>query len=237
MKPNIGHSEGASGISSLIKAVLSLEHRAIPPNIFFNSPNPKIPFKEANLQVPTALMEWPKDRSERISVNCFGIGGSNAHVILDSMITHCSKEKRGQDQTDSIYKDSILLVVSARNKEALQKRIQGITDYANDNLNQLHDLAHTLGVRREHLEHRAFAIALPDKPLNVSAFQISQARPAKLTLVFTGQGAQWAGMGKDLMDKFPSFKADMQFLNTALTDLHEPPEWSLPGEKTSLALS
>ena len=237
MKPNIGHSEGASGISSLIKAVLSLENRAIPPNIFFNSPNHKIPFKEANLEVPTALMKWPKGRSERISVNCFGIGGSNAHVILDSMVTHCSKENSQQDQSDGTHKDSLLLVISARDKEALQRRIQGITEYANDNLAQLHDLAHTLGVRRVHLEHRAFAIALPDKPLNISAFQICQAKSAKLTLVFTGQGAQWAGMGKDLMDKFPSFKADMQFLNTALTDLHEPPEWSLPGEKSPLAVS
>lgn len=84
VKPNLGHSEGASGLTSLIKAVLSLENRTIPPNIKLSSPNPKIPFKERKLTVPLNPIPWPESRHERVSVNSFGIGGSNAHVILDS---------------------------------------------------------------------------------------------------------------------------------------------------------
>lgn len=98
MKPNIGHGEGASGLSSLIKAVLSLEHETIPPQVNFSDPNPKskakpklIPeFKNANkctvkwdkynLRVPMEPTSWPKDRLQRVSVNCFGVGGANAHA-------------------------------------------------------------------------------------------------------------------------------------------------------------
>ncbi|RYP42065.1 hypothetical protein DL767_000577 [Monosporascus sp. MG133] len=81
VKPNVGHSEGAAGLTSLIKNVLVLEHRMVLPNINFETPNPK---KERKLHVPTELEPWPKGRAERVSVNSFGIGGVNAHVILES---------------------------------------------------------------------------------------------------------------------------------------------------------
>ncbi|PHH92050.1 hypothetical protein CDD83_9168 [Cordyceps sp. RAO-2017] len=80
VKPNVGHGEGASGITSIIKAVLSLENSIIPPNINFSTPHPKIPLKEYNLEVPVEPMPFPEDRPARVSVNSFGIGGANAHV-------------------------------------------------------------------------------------------------------------------------------------------------------------
>ncbi|GKT70041.1 polyketide synthase [Colletotrichum tofieldiae] len=80
VKPNIGHGEGASGLSSVIKMVLALENSTIPPNINFKTPNPRIPWESAKLKVPTEPLPWPTDRFERVSVNSFGIGGSNAHV-------------------------------------------------------------------------------------------------------------------------------------------------------------
>lgn len=82
VKPNLGHSEGASGITSLIKAVLSLEHKTIPPNIKFTIPNPDIDFKSGRLRVPTCPIPWPLECEGRISVNSFGFGGSNAHVSI-----------------------------------------------------------------------------------------------------------------------------------------------------------
>lgn len=84
VQPNVGHTEGASGLVSIIKMVLALENRTIPPNIRFTSPNPKIPFEEANLTVPLDPTPWPTNKLERVSINSFGIGGSNGHVILDS---------------------------------------------------------------------------------------------------------------------------------------------------------
>ena len=80
VKPNVGHSKGASGLTSVIKAVLALEHEVLPPNIKFNQPNPRIPFAEAGLIVPVELTSWPAGKAKRVSVNSFGLGGSNAHV-------------------------------------------------------------------------------------------------------------------------------------------------------------
>lgn len=80
VKPNLGHSEGNSGLSSVIKMVLALENKTIPPNINFTTPNPDIPFKEGNLIVPVEPMPWPVGKAERVGVNSFGIGGANAHV-------------------------------------------------------------------------------------------------------------------------------------------------------------
>ncbi|KAL9003395.1 MAG: hypothetical protein Q9180_009908, partial [Flavoplaca navasiana] len=79
IKPNLGHSEGASGISSLLKSIVMLEHSMIVPNIKFVSPNPKIDFEKHQLEVPKELLPWPRDRDLRVSINSFGIGGSNAH--------------------------------------------------------------------------------------------------------------------------------------------------------------
>lgn len=97
VKSNIGHTEGAAGLAGLIKAVLALEHRQIPPNVNFLTPNPNstlssdqstlynclfplVLFEEAGLTVPVDVLPWPADRKERVSVNCFGVGGTNAHV-------------------------------------------------------------------------------------------------------------------------------------------------------------
>lgn len=227
VKPNIGHGEGASGISSVIKSVLSLEHNTIPPNVFFNSPNPNIPFKEGRLQVPLDPMPWPEGRSQRVSVNCFGVGGANAHVILDSTSAFCGDEVQpsvGQ------CNGSRLLVVSAKSADSLQQRIRAVTHYNNQDPCKLHDLAYTLGVRREHMSHRAFAVVQPSQPLDASAFQNGRDKAPELTLVFTGQGAQWPGMGKYLMNAFPEVRNDIQMLNRALQDLHDAPYWSLEGK-------
>ncbi|RFU80508.1 polyketide synthase [Trichoderma arundinaceum] len=85
VKPNVGHSEGAAGLTSLIKAVLAIERRQVPPNIYFKTPNPDIPFKRCKLHVPVEVEKWPSGRAERVSVNSFGIGGVNAHVIIESL--------------------------------------------------------------------------------------------------------------------------------------------------------
>lgn len=84
IKPNFGHTEGASGLLSVIKTVLALENSTIPPNIKFLRPNPAIPFESAKLTVPTEPTPWPHGRLERASVNSFGVGGSNAHAVIDS---------------------------------------------------------------------------------------------------------------------------------------------------------
>ncbi|EGE05508.1 fatty acid synthase S-acetyltransferase [Trichophyton equinum CBS 127.97] len=173
IKPNIGHGEGASGISSVIKGVMALENDRIPPNVTAKKPNP---------------------------IQC---GGPR------------------------------LLTVSAKNSDQLKERVKIVTDYLNEDVSKLHDLAYTLGVRREHLSHRAFIIAQPDQLINSVDFHIGQNKSSGLAFVFTGQGAQWPGMGKDLLDSFPSARKDIQTLDKVLQDLPDGPNWSIEGIRPS----
>lgn len=86
VKTNIGHLEGSAGIAGLIKTVLVLEHGIVPPNIWFEKPNPKIPVHEWHLKFPTKSEVWPSQGLRRASVNAFGYGGSNAHIIVDDAL-------------------------------------------------------------------------------------------------------------------------------------------------------
>ncbi|KAE8333423.1 putative polyketide synthase [Aspergillus sergii] len=236
VKPNFGHSEGASGITSVIKAVLSLEHGTIPPNAHFEKPNPEICFNENGLVVPVEPMDWPAGRRKRVSVNSFGIGGTNAHVILDAAHDVCLKS-RVQDSTNP-GNEVKLLVVSAQDAQSLKARINHATDYVNRHPEKKQDLSFTLGVRRKHLAHRAFAVYDPTSPLSPSDFQ--SAHPlvsAHLTFVFTGQGAQWPGMGQGLIKAYQCFRMDMLELETILMSIEDPPQWSLMEELSCTAAS
>ncbi|GLA68503.1 putative PKS/NRPS-like protein biosynthetic cluster [Aspergillus tubingensis] len=193
VKSNLGHGEGASAITGIIKAVVSLENKTILPNVFFDTPNPDIPFKEGLLHVPLDPIPWPKGRSHRVSVNSFGIGGANGHVILDSSCGFLGENTSSPE--GSIDGNSRLLVVSARNPESLQKRIEQIIKYANENQSLLHDLAYTLGCRREHLSHRAFTVAQFSETISSSNFQAAADVAPELVWVFTGQGAHSCLMG------------------------------------------
>ncbi|GJN81831.1 type I iterative polyketide synthase [Purpureocillium lilacinum] len=226
VKPNLGHSEGASGLSSLIKAVMALESRTIPPNIKFNTPNPDIPWESCGLSVPTEPMPWPEARLERISVNSFGIGGSNAHAILDSAqsfgISPSSKRPVTSPQ---------LLLYSANTADSLKAMIANYEEYTEKNPDRVGDLAFTLGNRREHLPHRAFSVASPLGAVTTSP--IAKAGPApSVVMVFTGQGAQWPQMGRRLFHsaEFPIFKKTIQALDVHLRSVQNAPDWTIEEE-------
>jgi len=102
VKSNLGHLEGASGLAGIIKATMSVESAKILPNMYFNTPNPAIDFKGLKIEVPTEVIDWNSETGvRRASVNSFGYGGSNAHVILEN-----SREKpsvqRGRGQIASV---------------------------------------------------------------------------------------------------------------------------------------
>ncbi|CAG8909895.1 unnamed protein product [Penicillium egyptiacum] len=227
VKPNVGHSEGASGITSIIKSVLSLEHKMIAPNNHFKTPNPQIPFKEANLHVPLEPTPWPAGRPERISVNSFGIGGSNAHAILESASTISLKSQT----TPLGLSNPQLLVLSAHTADTLRKRVNQITDYVKNHPDRLQDLSYTLAARRSHLSQRAFAVVQPSTPiLDDTAFSIFNTSSSNVIFVFTGQGSQWPGMGLRLLSSFPNFKEDIKRMDEALQQLPDGPNWLLYDE-------
>lgn len=228
VKPNLGHSEGASGLTSLIKAVLALEHRVIPPNIKFSAPNPKIPFQERNLTVPTEPIPWPESRHERVSVNSFGVGGTNAHLILDSAASfNVSSSSSGAQVGD----DPQLLLFSASTASSLQRMVQGLQGWAVDKADNLQDLAYTLANRREHLVHRSFMVTRKYRPGTASGGRRIANPPPNLVMVFTGQGAQWPRMGRQLLLRSDlCFRKTIESLDKHLREIPDAPEWTLVEE-------
>ncbi|KAI1808923.1 hypothetical protein F4811DRAFT_566518 [Daldinia bambusicola] len=219
VKPNLGHSEASAGISSLMKAVLALEHKTIPPNIKFEVPNPRIPFEEKKISIPVKPMPWPKGKAYRISVNSFGIGGTNAHVIVESA------EQYLKDFTKSRL-GAELAVVSANSQDSLKTGIENLKQYVANNTDRLPDIAYTLARRREHFKWRSFAV-LSDP--TAASFAPPTNKPAKkptVVMVFSGQGAQWPQMGYDLINSYPGFKEDVIAMDDILQSLGDrKPSW------------
>ncbi|KAJ3519480.1 hypothetical protein NM208_g14113 [Fusarium decemcellulare] len=230
VKPNVGHSEGASGITSLIKGVLSLENSTIPPNIKFSKPNPKIPFGEKKLKVPTKPEEWPAGRDRRVSINSFGIGGSNAHVILEAPEpVHANGSI--QNGTSASHK---LIVTSANTSESLKRYMTSLQDYVTQNPESSADLAYTLACHRQLLPHRGFMVVKPNGSLaETSPPAKAPNSDLEVVMVFNGQGAQWPEMGKQLYRSDPGFKKDLIEMNNILKSLLHPPSWNLQGSYSS----
>ncbi|KAM7190948.1 lovastatin nonaketide synthase [Rhypophila sp. PSN 637] len=231
VKSNVGHSESASGTTSIIKSILALEHRLIPPNVNFTTPNPKIPFEEAKLIVPTEPLPWPAGREERVSVNSFGIGGSNAHVILESARSYGIIA----DPVNPNPPRLALLLLSAKSDVSLQASIEAHAAYLKQKgPSSLGDLSYTLASRREHHEQRTFTIAYGDEEEEPLVFKQSTRIPVDndrpLVFVFTGQGAQWAEMGRQLIGDFPSVKQTLNDLDDTLSQCQTPPEWKIVDE-------
>lgn len=122
-----------------------------------------------------------------------------------------------------------LLVFSANHPDSLQESIDKISEYAESYQNRLADISFTLGARRENLPYRAYAIADGNWPLQISSVVKSSESPP-LNFVFTGQGAQWGGMGADLLTNFSSFHDDIKLMDKALGNLSHAPLWTIESE-------
>nr|ALQ32976.1 putative polyketide synthase [Fusarium sp. NRRL 25184] len=228
VKPNLGHSEGSAGLSSVIKGVLSLEHHTIPPNIKLNNPNPNIPFSEYNLNVPLRPTRFLPDRQKRVSINSFGIGGSNAHVILES---YPSKQDEVPTPLDQRGSDSpSLLLLSGNTEISLQKQIRNHQEWTAANPDCIANLAYTLATHRQYLPHRAFIVSQRETSIEISSPLKAPAGPLSLVFVFSGQGAQWPGMTKELIESDVAFRSDLNAMNSTLQKLEFPPSWNLIDE-------
>ncbi|KAH0434137.1 KR domain-containing protein [Colletotrichum camelliae] len=231
-KPNIGHSEGASGITSLIKSIMALEKRTIPPNIKFDTPNPKIPFDRNGLKVPVVPTPWPEDRVERVSVNSFGIGGANAHVVIESAASFLGLASvHTRTETTTIpEKQAHLMVYSANTADSLRRQVVNNQRHISQHDDSLGDIAYTLSSRRIHLPHRAFSVFRDGAEKFTSPFSKTSPSSTDLVLVFTGQGAQWPRMGAELLQSDTAFARSMQQMDKVLSTLPDGPSWTLVDE-------
>ncbi|KAF5641441.1 polyketide synthase [Fusarium tjaetaba] len=228
VKPNLGHSEGSAGLSSVIKCVLALEHQTIPPNIKLVNPNPNIPFSKYNLSVPLSPTPFPSDRLKRVSINSFGIGGSNAHVILEAYTSEKEEAPAFVDQQSAIPPS--LLLLSANTASSLQRHISNHQKWAASNPNGISDLGFTLATHRKHLPHRAFIVSQHEKSTEVSSLSKIPPGPLSLVFVFSGQGAQWPLMTKELIESDTTFRSDLNTMDSVIQKLEFAPSWNLIDE-------
>lgn len=245
IKSNLGHSEPAAGLSGLFKAILAIEKGIIPGNPTFETPNPKINFEELRIRATRNAIPWPKSDFRRASVNSFGYGGTNSHVILDELETlrpgqNPSHVSSYLSQDDDIFDEEdsdrpCTLVFTANDAASLESYVSLLDQHLSslDVKVKRRDLAYTLSERRSHHFHRGYIVT---KGSEIDCKSMVQSKKSggqpRIGFVFTGQGAQWSQMGKAVVDTFPSAGPLLERLDSALQRLPNPPQWSLLRELT-----
>lgn len=139
-------------------------------------------------------------------------------------------------QTTSTMSRPYLLVFSANHPSSLTQSISNYQRVLASHVHSLKDVAYTLGARREHLPHRAFAVTDGKGAFETSSV-VKTRSPSQVTFVFTGQGAQWAGMAKQLMVDFPEFLDDIKMMDRVLAGLPTPPMWKIEGNHPQLPIA
>ncbi|QSZ34031.1 hypothetical protein DSL72_005611 [Monilinia vaccinii-corymbosi] len=228
VKSNIGHLEAASGIISVIKTAMMLERGFILPNHDFKTPNEKIPFAKWHLKVPISQRPWPRQR-RFASVNNFGFGGTNAHVVLERAPFI---DKIEPESSEKALRGRRLIVLSANDKSALEALMKNIGIYLERRPEffqncLMSNVAYTLGQRRSLLQWR---VSIPA----TSSFELIQAlnsgkvsptreiEPLRIGFIFTGQGAQWNAMGRELYEHYSVFAASMDACDKCLISFGAP---------------
>ena len=226
-KTNIGHAESAAGIAGLIKAMLALKRGVIPKHLHFHNPTPSIDWENSPLKVTTSTMDWPRrGNGPRIAgVNSFGISGTNAHLVVEEYHSLNGKTGAARKTADFVPRETRFLPLSGKTEEALRELAKRYLSWLDDRSEELSndapasdpmlsDMTWTAGVGRGHFEHRAGVTFDDVKSLRKRLSAVVEAgtdseprRDSKIAFVYTGQGSQWAGMGKTLYETEPVFKA------------------------------
>lgn len=271
VKTNLGHSEAASGLTSIIKVVTTLENGKILPTRGVVNINPKLELKARTMKVVTEIEEWPRS-VHRASINSFGYGGANGHVILESLKSFLGTQKGGKwqgllapapsnpklnglgnkfrqngaQEVQTEEEDLVVLPIAAESKASLERRVQQTTDLLSksDSIESVQELARTLGQVSEQLRAKSFLIAACKAPLGKAGLAqvlpesesetgivMSSGPGLPFAFVFTGQGAQYAGMGRELLlqkdSVFSSTIRDLDEVLRALPAKFAPKSWTL----------
>ncbi len=205
VKTNIGHLQIASGVAGFIKTVLALHHKKIPPSLHFKTSSPQIDFANSPFYVNTSLQEW--DASPRLAgVNSLGVGGTNAHVILAE--NHLETKTPSSKSDRSLH----LLTLSAKSPSALQALVKRYQLFlaSHPDVN-LADVCCTANTGRSHFEHRLAIVAssITDLAAQLDSAETKVISKPRIAFLFTGQGSQYFGMGKELYETQPTFRANI----------------------------
>ncbi len=243
VKASIGHAEAAAGVAGLIKVVLALQHGEIPPHLHLREPNPLIAWQDIPVAIPAERMTWPYDERRRIAgISAFGFSGTNAHAIVEE--TPSSPHRSEESLPGQAY----LLPLSARSPEALQAMAAAYQDFlaadAVEPAVHLADICYTAGVRRSHHDYRLAVVAHNREEFveQLEAFRRDEARSGlssgryvpglqhKVVFVFSGQGSQWFGMGRELLEQEPIFRETLERCDQAIQQYAD---WSLLEQLTA----
>ena len=207
LKTNVGHLEAAAGVAGLIKAVLALQHCQIPPHLNLTQPTPHVRWDQLRLAVPLQLTDWTPDAGPRIAAaSSFGFSGTNAHVVVaEAPVQATPRRETGWPLQ--------ILTASAKSSTALRRLIGEYRNMLETDAD-LRDVCFTANTGRSHFSHRACFLGpgAEDIRRQMGAFENSGLphEAGRVGFLFTGQGSQYAGMGGELFESAPVFRAAME---------------------------
>ncbi|RLV10396.1 3-ketoacyl-ACP reductase [Streptomyces griseocarneus] len=216
VKSNLGHTQAASGVAGIIKMVLSMRHGLLPKTLHVDEPSPHVDWTAGAVSLLTEARDWPETgRPRRAGVSSFGISGTNAHAIIEQ----APAAEEQQPVTPAVTVPPVVpVLLSARGEDGLRAQAQRLRAHVGERPEQgTNDLGYSLATTRAALEHRAALVAADHDELlrALDALARGEADPAqvlrgtetdgKVAFLFTGQGSQRLGMGRELYSAFPVF--------------------------------
>ncbi|OQE84225.1 hypothetical protein PENNAL_c0027G02236 [Penicillium nalgiovense] len=238
-KPQVGHGEACSAITSIMKVVLAMENGIVPGTIGVKKLNPALDLKGGALAVVTKNIPWPEGKAKRSSVNSSGYGGANGHVVIDGVdeyfksigLSNPYNMAPDVNPYSTILQKKFLLPVMGHDEYSMQRLLEIVTLVLGSQTHDFHELLYTMIARRTRFSHRAMIpVEISDKKKLTIGDPITGRTNNSVPIVafvFTGQGAQWAGMGRQLLDCYPSVRKTFKNLNLALSHLEQRPTWTL----------
>src|SRR5581483_5641472 len=210
-KTNVGHLEAAAGVAGLIKTLLCLRHGEIPPHLHFREMNPHIQWGGMPVEIPVRRRPWPRQegRNRFAGISSFGFSGTNAHVVLQEAPETARRQS-------GVERPAHILTLSARSEKILKAVAGNFSAYLDRTGESLADICYTANAGRAHFEHRIFFTAgsLQDLRGKLAAGptgkRIIEREGVKPVFLFTGQGTQYAGMGRELYQSQPLFRAALE---------------------------
>lgn len=234
VKTNLGHLEAAAGIAGMIKAVLALRHGEIPPNLHFRELNPHIALAGTRLRIRSEGGAWPEaveaPGARVAGVSSFGFGGTNAHVVLRSAPAPAAEMS---ETPRAPMEGPGLVPLSARDGKALRELGERWADFSDSTSESFRDVSHTAATRRTHHDHRVALVAASMGELRerIESYLADEGDPgvaqgrarsrggAGPVFVFSGQGAQWTGMARDLLEGEPAFREPIEACDAVYGEL------------------